>query len=115
MAQTWLLSLMLKFSPSDLSFVLIDFKGTSLIQPFKNSPHLAGSISDIDTNIGRNLRALRAEIERRERVLDENTFKNINEYNKAFYAGKVKEKLPVLLIVIDEFAQFKRHIPISDM
>lgn len=111
MAQTWLLSLMLKFSPSDLSFVLIDFKGTSLIQPFKNSPHLAGSISDIDTNIGRNLRALRAEIERRERVLDENTFKNINEYNKAFYAGKVKEKLPVLLIVIDEFAQFKKAYP----
>ena len=45
MVQSWILSMCVKFPPSAVNFVLIDFKGTGLILPFKNLPHLAGTIS----------------------------------------------------------------------
>lgn len=54
-----------RFPPDVVSFVLIDFKGTGLLLPFQNLPHLAGRISDLDTSIGRNLIALEYELTRR--------------------------------------------------
>ena len=33
MVQSWILSMALQFSPQDVSFVLIDFKGTGLLLP----------------------------------------------------------------------------------
>ena len=54
MVQSWILSMAVHFPPESVSFVLIDFKGTGLLLPLKNLPHLAGSISDLDSSIGRN-------------------------------------------------------------
>ncbi len=114
MVQSWLLSLAVNFSPQDLSFVLIDFKGTGMIAPFRKLPHLAGSISNLDTNIDRNLTAIRSEVHRREAVLDKysnRSIKNINDLNQSYAQGLVPEKLPILLIVIDEYAEFKKIFP----
>lgn len=114
MVQTWLLSLAVNYSPQDVSFVLIDFKGTGMIAPFRNLPHLAGSISNLDTNIDRNLIAIQSEVHRREAIIDKyssKSIKNINDLNKAYEKGLVPEKLPVLLIVIDEYAEFKKIFP----
>ncbi|MFA7139173.1 MAG: FtsK/SpoIIIE domain-containing protein, partial [Bacteroidales bacterium] len=82
MVQSWILSMALKFSPQDVSFVLIDFKGTGLILPFLNMPHLAGTISDLDTNINRNLIALENELSRRKALLDSVGVNNITGYLK---------------------------------
>lgn len=112
MVQSWLLSLAVNFSPQDVTFVLIDFKGTGMIAPFKELPHLAGSISNLDTNINRNLLAIQNEVHRREAILDlysKSGIKNINDLNKAYAHGSVPEKLPILLIVIDEYAEFKKR------
>lgn len=114
MVQSWLLSLAINFSPQDLSFVLIDFKGTGMIAPFRDIPHLAGAISNLDTNIDRNLQAIQSEVHRREAIIDKysgNSVKNINDLNKTYAKGLVPEKLPILLIVIDEFAEFKKVFP----
>lgn len=114
MVQTWLLSLAVNFSPQDVSFVLIDFKGTGMIAPFRNLPHLAGSISNLDSNIDRNLIAIQSEVHRREAIIDKysnKSIKNINDLNKAYEKGLVPEKLPVLLVVIDEYAEFKKIFP----
>lgn len=114
MVQTWLLSLAVNYSPQDVSFVLIDFKGTGMIAPFRNLPHLAGSISNLDTNIDRNLIAIQSEVHRRETIIDKysnKNIKNINDLNKAFDKGLVPEKLPILLVVIDEYAEFKKIYP----
>ena len=111
MVQTWLLSLAVNFSPQDVSFVLIDFKGTGMIAPFRNLPHLAGSISNLDSNIDRNLIAIQSEVHRREAIIDKysnKSIKDINDLNKAYEKGLVPEKLPVLLVVIDEYAEFKK-------
>ena len=114
MVQSWLLSLAVNYSPQDVSFVLIDFKGTGMIAPFRNLPHLAGSISNLDTNVDRNLIAIQSEVRRREALIDKysaKNIKNINDLNRGYKQGLVPEKLPILLIVIDEFAEFKKNFP----
>ena len=79
--------------------------------PFKNLPHLAGTISDLDTNIGRNLIALENELTRRKALLDQYQVSNISSYLKLVRQGKAEEPLPYLFIVIDEFAEFKVRFP----
>ena len=90
MVQSWLLSLAVNYSPQDISFVLIDFKGTGMIAPFRSLPHLAGSISNLDTNIDRNLTAIQSEVRRREAIIDKysnKSIKNINDLNRSFAEG----------------------------
>lgn len=111
MVQSWILSMAVHYPPSAVSFVLIDFKGTGLLLPFKNLPHLAGTISDLDTNIGRNLIALENELTRRKALLDQYQVSNISAYLKLVRQGKATEALPYLFIVIDEFAEFKVRFP----
>ncbi len=111
MVQTWILAMALKFPPDEVSFVLIDFKGTGLILPFRNLPHLAGTISDLDTNIGRNLIALENELTRRKSLLDAYGVSNIANYKKLYREGKASEPLSYLFVIIDEFAEFKVQFP----
>lgn len=111
MVQSWILSMALRFPPQDVSFVLIDFKGTGLILPFQNLPHLAGTISDLDANIGRNLIALENELSRRKALLDQYGVSNISSYIKLRQEGKAAEPLSYLFVVIDEFAEFKVQFP----
>lgn len=112
MVQSWILSMALNFSPLDVSFVLIDFKGTGLILPFLDLPHLAGTISDLDKNIKRNLIALENELSRRKAMLDDAGVSNINAYLKKLHVEKsVSEPMPYLFIIIDEFAEFKAQFP----
>lgn len=111
MVQSWILSMSVYFSPQDVNFVLIDFKGTGLILPFKNLPHIAGTISDLDQKIGRNLIALENELSRRKALLDKYGVNNINNYLKLYHQGKADEPLPFLFIIIDEFAEFKVQFP----
>ncbi len=112
MIQSWILSMAVNFSPQDVSFVLVDFKGTGLLRPFRNLPHVAGTISDLDTNIGRNLLALENELKRREQIFaDANMGQDILKYKKAYEQGIVSENMPFLIIVIDEYAEFKKRFP----
>lgn len=111
MVQSWILSMALHFSPAEIAFVLIDFKGTGLIHPFVNLPHLAGTISDLDCNIMRNLIALENELSRRKELLDRAGVNNINAYVKLRHEGSPLEPMPYLFIVIDEFAEFKAMFP----
>lgn len=111
MVQSWILSMALAFPPEAVSFVLIDFKGTGLILPFRNLPHLAGTISDLDTTITRNLIALENELTRRKALLDEAGVSNISAYLKLYHEGRVTTPLSYLFLVIDEFAEFKAQFP----
>jgi S-DNA-T family DNA segregation ATPase FtsK/SpoIIIE len=111
MVQSWILSMAVKYSPQAVSFVLIDFKGTGLILPFRNLPHLAGTISDLDTSIGRNLIALENELARRKSLLDQHGVSNIAGYLNLLSEGKVSTPLSYLFVVIDEFAEFRVRFP----
>ena len=111
MVQSWILSMAVHFPPESVSFVLIDFKGTGLLLPLKNLPHLAGSISDLDSSIGRNLIALENELTRRKALLDRYQVSNIAAYLNLFRKGQATEPLPYLFLVIDEFSEFKLRFP----
>lgn len=109
--QSWILSMAVHFSPRDVNFVLIDFKGTGLLQPFQNLPHIAGMISNLDTNIGRKLKALANENQRRQQLFAKAGVDSIITYKELLNAGTVTEQLPFLFVIIDEYAQFKQAFP----
>lgn len=110
--QTYLLSLAINFSPDDVAFFLIDYKGGGMAGLFDNLPHLAGSISNLSGNqIRRAMISIKSENKRRQRIFNENGVNNINNYTKRYKLGEVSLPIPHLFIVIDEFAELKREEP----
>ncbi len=111
-----ILSLAVTHHPYDLTFALIDFKGGAAFNELAKLPHTVGIITDIESNATfaeRVIHALSGEIERRKRLLEDarSVFRfgrsHIDEYRNL----RVRRPLPRLLIVFDEFAEFKQRNP----
>lgn len=111
LAQTWIISMALQFSPKDVQFVLVDFKGESLLQPFLNLPHLAGSISNLDKDVARSFKAMESELQRRQRILSDYECPDIIAYQKRAKMDSSMPALPYIILVVDEFAEFKQQFP----
>lgn len=110
--QTYILSLAVNFSPYEVGFLLIDYKGGGMANLFKKLPHLLGTITNLDgAESMRALESIKAELSRRQRIFNEYEVNNINKYNKLFKNGKAKEPLPHLFIISDEFAELKKEQP----
>ena len=122
--QALVLSLAINFSPREVAFVLVDFKGGDMARPFMAKPfapalpHLAATISNLSGNVlYRALVSLEAEIKYRQRVFNEAAASlgidklNINSYHKYYKGGRLAQPLPHLIIIIDEFAQLKTQQP----
>lgn len=114
--QAYITSLMIQFSPEDVAFVLIDFKGGDMARPYVNSPYLAATISNLTESILRRaLISLRAEIRERELLFNEEAQRlgtgkmDINLYIKYYKEERVRKAVPHLFIVVDEFAQLKKQ------
>ena len=56
--QTYILSLAVHFHPHEVAFLLIDYKGGGMAQPFKKIPHLLGTITNIEGSKNFSMRAL---------------------------------------------------------
>lgn len=109
--QTWILSMAMHFSPQDVSFVIVDFKGSGLLSPFERLPHLAGTISNLDKDIKRNADSLRHEIERRESLFKKYDAHNFVDYRQKERKNPEMEHLALLVVAIDEFAELKKAFP----
>ncbi|NWN88757.1 MAG: FHA domain-containing protein [Micrococcaceae bacterium] len=97
-------------SPETLSFILIDFKGGAAFKAAERLPHTIGTISNLDEQLAdRALRALEAEMERRQRLFAE-AGEDIDNL-PAYLATNPAEPLPRLLLVIDEFAMLAKDFP----
>ena len=97
-------------SPETLSFILIDFKGGAAFKAAERLPHTIGTISNLDEQLAdRALRALEAEMERRQRLFAE-AGEDIDNL-PAYLATNPPEPLPRLLLVIDEFAMLAKDFP----
>ncbi len=121
---TYILSLAVNYHPDDVGFILIDYKGGGLAGAFEDQergihlPHLLGTITNLDgASMGRSLVSLESELKRRQRVFnraktiaDAGTM-DIYEYQKLYKAGKLKEPVPHLFIISDEFAELKSQRP----
>lgn len=115
---TLILSLACSFSPEEVAFALIDYKGGSTAQVFESLPHTAGVITNLDrSNTYRALASIKSELIRRQKLFDETQkqigtlVNNIIEYQRLYRSGTVKEPLPHLFIIVDEFAELKTQQP----
>lgn len=107
--QTFVVALASRYSPDEVSFVFIDFKEGGMSESFKELPHNAGSLTNIDDEIdyfaGRAITMLNNERKRRAKLLEPYGQK-INRYHEAYHeSGEHLVALPHLFIVIDEFAE----------
>jgi S-DNA-T family DNA segregation ATPase FtsK/SpoIIIE len=110
--QTYLLSLAVNYSPDDISYFIIDYKGGGMANLFDNLPHLSGQISNLSgAQIHRALVSIKAENRRRQRMFNDAGVNNINKYTKLYKNGEITEPIPHLFIIIDEVAELKREEP----
>ncbi|GER24009.1 hypothetical protein NCCP1664_25040 [Zafaria cholistanensis] len=111
-----LLELARSYPPTEVGFLLADFKGGSAFSAFRALPHTQALITDLDAETARRtLESLRAELVRRERLL--------REWGAADYAayrgipgprvpgGPHPPVLPRLVAVVDEFRVLADDMP----
>ena len=109
--KAWLLSVAMHYSPEDVSFIVIDYKGGGMANELTDLPHLVGTITNLDGDIYRPLYSLNAEKLRRMKIFGECRVSNIKDYDRGVREGRFSEKLPRLLIVTDEFRELKKNEP----
>ncbi len=121
---TYILSMAINYSPEEVSFVLIDYKGGGLAGAFvdnesgKKLPHVVGTITNLDkSEINRALSSIQSELRRRQERfnevkvrLNESTL-DIYKYQQLYRDGTINEPIPHLIIVCDEFAELKDQQP----
>lgn len=121
---TYILSMAINYHPDEVQFVLIDYKGGGLVGAFENTetgirlPHLAGTITNLDTaDINRALASIESELKRRQSLfniarekLNEGTL-DIYKYQKYYREGLLDTPLSHLFIISDEFAELKSQQP----
>lgn len=109
--QSLIASLAAEFHPHELAFMLIDYKGGGMSNTFVDLPHVVGTITNLDDSlIERAKVSLRAELIRRQRILnDAGNLQHIDEYYRS--DRRAEHPLPHLVIIIDEFAQLKKDQP----
>ncbi len=112
---TLLVSLMYNYSPEDLRLVLVDPKRVEF-KAFEHIPHLVfDEILGLDDD-GKATKAAAVldwavqETERRYKFLADKGYKNVNRYNKSIDPS-VDAKIPYIVIIIDEFADFVMSSP----
>lgn len=110
--QTYILSLAVNYSPEDVNFFLIDYKGGGMAGLFDGLPHLCGQISNLSGyQVERSLISLRSEIRRRQNLFQACRINHIDVYTKQFRQKRQKMPLSHLFIIIDEFAELKKENP----
>jgi len=98
-------------TPEELRLIMIDPKRVELVR-FNNLPHLYGKV---ETDLERILIVLRwvvNEMERRYKLLEEMRAKDIDVYNQKIDRQEA-EKLPRLVVLIDELADLMMSVPVE--
>ncbi len=111
---SYMLALASRFSPEDVAFAVIDFKGGDIIKQLPGLPHIVGAITNLEKReITRSLKAINAEKNRRMLLFAQPSVNasNIAEYTKAYREGRTDVPLPHLIIIVDEFAELKSQHP----
>lgn len=115
---TMILSLAVNYSPHDISFLLIDYKGGGMAVAFDSLPHVAGIITNLDgAAVNRSLISIQSELKRRQALfLSEGkrlgmTISDIYKYQKLYKEGRLERPLQHLYIISDEFAELKSQQP----
>ncbi|WP_241216911.1 FtsK/SpoIIIE domain-containing protein [Bifidobacterium goeldii] len=101
--QSWCLAMACRNGPDVLHFVFLDFKGGSAFSALEQLPHAVGSVCDLNLKHAvRALKALEAELTRRERMVACERVGSVSE---------LRNPPARLIIVIDEFHALKNQLP----
>jgi S-DNA-T family DNA segregation ATPase FtsK/SpoIIIE len=115
-------SLIFKNSPYDLKFILIDPKKVEFAL-YNNLPHLYTPVIKEPKKAVQTLNWLVQEMDRRYQILEENGKQNISGYHqfvlekykkaegKETLKEKLPEKMPYIVLIIDELADFMMKYP----
>ncbi|MBQ9991576.1 MAG: type VII secretion protein EssC [Lachnospiraceae bacterium] len=110
--QTYMLSLAINYSPDDIGFFVIDYKGGGMANLFEGLPHMIGQISNLSGNqVRRAMVSIKSENLRRQRIFNEHGVNNINLYTRLYKNNEATLPVPHMFIIIDEFAELKREEP----
>ena len=109
--QTLIADLAGRHSPTELNFILVDYKGGAAFRQCQQLPHTVGFVTDLDDRLAeRALVSLRAELRHRERVLGEAGVSDLAAL-RASSTDDADQFLPSLVIIVDEFAALKSEVP----
>src|SRR5690625_5015012 len=112
--QTYILSMAVNYHPHEVAFLLIDYKGGGMAQPFRNLPHLLGTITNIEGSrnfSNRALASIKSELEQRQRLFEKYEVNHIYDYMHKYRYGIATEPMPHLFLISEEFAEVKDEEP----
>lgn len=110
--QTLVAALALTHHPNAVNFLLVDYKGGSSLEYFKNLPHTVGVVTNLNGSLAqRALDALRAELNRRQDIIVRYGKSDIAGYEQQRAATGKGEQLADLFIIVDEFAELVVNLP----
>lgn len=107
---TLIISLLYKYSPQDVRLLLIDPKVVEL-NIYNGIPHLLIPVVTEPKKAAGALNWAVTEMTRRYKLFAQNNVRNVESYNYLVQKGKVNEKLPLIVIIIDELADLMMVCP----
>ena len=106
--QSWVLGLATAHSPDRVTFLFVDYKGGAAFGECVELPHAVGLVTDLSPHLVRRaLVSLRAEVRRREHLLQRKGVKDLLTLERT---GDPQTP-PSLVIVVDEFAALAADVP----
>ncbi|HKY83893.1 MAG TPA: FtsK/SpoIIIE domain-containing protein [Anaerolineales bacterium] len=107
---TLIAGMAVRYDPTVLNFVLVDYKGGAAFEPFRPLPHVVDIATNLEGNaVERMFIAIKAELDRRGKILKDFNVKHVVEYRKKGY--HLKDPFPHLFIIVDEFAEMVTENP----
>ncbi|MEZ4662920.1 MAG: FtsK/SpoIIIE domain-containing protein [Caldilineaceae bacterium] len=108
---TLIVDLALRYDPSVLNFVLVDYKGGGAFQPFTELPHCVDIVTNLNkAAVHRMFTAINAEMQRRQALNAGTGTKDIVDY-RARGLHRTHAPYPHLFIIIDEYAEMISDSP----
>ncbi|MCH7609348.1 MAG: DNA translocase FtsK [Chloroflexi bacterium] len=104
------MSLAMNNSPDELQFIMIDPKRVELLR-FNGLPHLMGKVEADLARIPGVLRWCTEEMDRRFRLLEHESAKDLTAYNRKVARRKKPSTLPRLVVMIDELSDLMMLAP----
>lgn len=107
---TLIVSILYKYSPEDVKLLMVDPKVVEL-SVYNGIPHLLISVVTDPKRAAAALNWAVNEMTRRYKLFADNGVRNVDSYNELVKKGVVEEKLPYIVIIIDELADLMMACP----
>ncbi len=107
---TMIASLLFRFAPEELRFLMIDPKRVEM-QLYDRLPHLLAPVLYESSRVLKALRWVIGEMERRYGLLAEAGARNLQAYRSIVARQEEQEVLPYIVVIIDELADLMQTVP----